>query len=140
MNKNNLTIDEYFTLIQKKILEKDFTILNLTSNPESIISVYLETINYMMFEYSKDHNDERQLFPYIIVPNDTDWNFTSITLKEFINFLARNKSKTIVNVDISDKLNKNISLSFFEYDKIQNIKSTEQTRKSISLTIFNFKK
>ena len=117
MNNYNLNIDEYFKLIQKKILEKDFTILNLTSNPETTISVYLEAVNYMMFEYSDDHNDERQIFPYIIVPNDTDWDFTSITLKEFINFLARNKSKTIVNVEISDILNNSKSSNIEETDE-----------------------
>ena len=105
MNNFNINIDEYFALIQQKILDKDFTIKEFLSKPEQTISVYLEAVNYMMYEFSDDHNDNRQIFPYIIVPNNVDWDFTTITLKEFINFLARNKSKTIVNVEISDVLN-----------------------------------
>jgi len=31
--------------------------------------------------------------------NDVDWDFTTITLKEFINFLDKNKSKTIEMID-----------------------------------------
>jgi len=103
MNNYNLNIDEYFSLIQQKIKDKDFKILELTSKPESTISVYLEAVNYLMYEFSQDHGDERQIFPYIIVPNDTDWDFTSITLKEFIIFLARNKSKNIETIKIIEE-------------------------------------
>jgi len=99
MNNFNLNIDEYFSLIQQKIKDKDFKILELTSKPESTISVYLESVNYLMYEFAQDHGDERQIFPYIIIPNDTDWDFTTITLKQFINFLARNKSKEIINTN-----------------------------------------
>jgi hypothetical protein len=99
--KNNYTLNitQYFSLIQEKILKKDFKILKLTSEPEKEISVYLESVNYMMYEFSEDHNDSRQLFPYVIIPNDVDFDFTTITLKEFINFLAQNKSKTIEMID-----------------------------------------
>ncbi len=99
MKNFNLNITQYFSLIQEKILKKDFKILKLTSEPDKEISVYLETVNYMMFEFSEDHNDSRQLFPYVIIPNDVDFDFTTITLKEFINFLAQNKSKTIEMID-----------------------------------------
>jgi len=92
-------INKYFSLIQEKILKKDFKILKLTSEPDKEISVYLESVNYMMYEFSEDHNDSRQLFPYVIIPNDVDFDFTTITLKEFINFLAQNKSKTIEMID-----------------------------------------
>ena len=99
--KNNfsLNIDQYFSLIQKKIKEKDFKVLKLTSEPGKDISVYLESVNYMMYEFSHDHKDQRNIFPYIIIPNDTDWDFTKITLKEFITFLSKNKSKTIEIID-----------------------------------------
>jgi len=102
--KNNyeLTISQYFSLIQEKILNKDFKILKLTSEPEKEISVYLEAVNYMMYEFSDDHNDTRQLFPYIIIPNNTEWDFTTISLKEFINFLAKNKSTKIEMIDTNN--------------------------------------
>ena len=88
--------------VDYKIKGKDFKILKLTSERETSISVYLEAVNYMMYEFSDDNKDSRQLFPYIIIPNDVDWDFTSITLKEFINFLAKNKSKTIEMIDTNN--------------------------------------
>lgn len=102
--KNNytLTIDQYFSLIQQKIKDKDFKIQKITSEPASTISIYLEAVNYMMYEFSQDHEDKRQLFPYIIVPNNTDWDFTKISLKDFIKFLAENKSKEIETIDTKD--------------------------------------
>ena len=98
-NNFNLSISKYFELIQEKIKDKDFKILEISKKPDKEISVYLESVNYMMYEFSEDHNDKRQLFTYIIVPNDVDWDFTKISLKEFINFLAENKSKTIEMID-----------------------------------------
>ena len=100
MNNYDLTIDKYFSLIQQKIRDKDFTIKEFTSKPETEVSVYLESVNYFMYEYSQDHNDTRQIFPYILIPNNVDWDFTSISLKDFTNFLARNKSKTIETINI----------------------------------------
>jgi hypothetical protein len=98
-NNNEPNITQYFSLIQEKILKKDFKILKLTSEPDKEISVYLESINYMMYEFSDDHKDTRQLFPYVIIPNDVDFDFTTISLKEFINFLAKNKSTKIEMID-----------------------------------------
>jgi len=63
MNNYTLTITQYFDLIQKKIKDKDFKILE----PDKEISVYLESVNYMMYEFSEDHNDKMQLFPYGII-------------------------------------------------------------------------
>jgi len=102
-NNYDLTIDKYFSLVQQKIRDNDFTILKFTSEPEKEISVYLEAVNYFMYEYSQDHNDTRQIFPYVLVPNNTDWDFTSISLKEFTNFLARNKSKKIETIKIIEE-------------------------------------
>jgi hypothetical protein len=100
MNNFNLTIEEYFSLIQQKIRDKEFTILELTDKPNKELSVYLEAVNYMMYEFSDDHNDERKIFPYIIIPNNIDWDFTSISLNNFIKFLAQNKSTTIEMIKI----------------------------------------
>jgi hypothetical protein len=122
--KNNYTLNitQYFSLIQEKILKKDFKILKLTSEPDKEISVYLESVNYMMYEFSEDHNDKRQLFPYIIVPNDVDWDFTTITLKEFINFLAQNKSKTIEMIDTKN-------IQYINNDFVENIEIITEIKK-----------
>ncbi|MCK9417455.1 hypothetical protein M0Q97_12515, partial [Candidatus Dojkabacteria bacterium] len=105
-----------------KILKKDFKILKLTSDPDKEISVYLESVNYMMYEFSEDHNDKRQLFTYIIVPNDVDWDFTTITLKEFINFLAQNKSKTIEMIDTKN-------IQYINNDFVENIEIITEIKK-----------
>lgn len=102
-NNYNLTIKEYFNLIQQKIRDKDFKIQKFTSEPDKNISVYLESVNYMMWKYADDHKDKRHIFPYIIIPNDVDWDFTSISLKEFMSFLANNKSTEIEMIDIDIK-------------------------------------
>ena len=148
MNNYNLTLDEYFSLIQQKIKDKDFTLKVFTTKPDVKISVYLEAVNYLMYEYSNDHNDTRQIFPYILIPNDTDWDFTSISLQEFIEFLARNKSKEIINIDISEFLidgltkNHNITISKFDFSETysQEISDMNFDEKTYSLSIFNFKK
>lgn len=102
MNNYELTISEYFSLVQEKIKSKDFKILKINSLPKEEISVFLESVNYMMWEWSDDHKDEREYFDYIIIPNETDWDFTSIQLNEFLTFLSNNKSKEILNVDIKN--------------------------------------
>jgi len=142
----NLTLDEYFSLIQQKIKDKDFTIKVFTSKPDKTISVYLEAVNYLMYEYSDDHNDTRQIFPYILIPNNVDWDFTSITLSEFIKFLARNKSKKILKINISEflnnlensnsetKLKSNISLSYFDISENKKEIITDNKNK---ISIFN---
>ncbi len=129
MNNFNLSISQYFDLIQQKIKAKDFKILKLTSEPEKEISVYLESVNYMMYEFSEDHNDKRQLFPYIIVPNDVDWDFTQITLKEFINFLAKNKSKTIEMIDTKN-------IEYINNDSVENIEIITEIIKKDDLDPF----
>jgi hypothetical protein len=129
--KNNyyLNITQYFSLIQEKILKKDFKILKLTSDPDKEISVYLESVNYMMYEFSEDHNDKRQLFTYIIVPNDVDWDFTKITLKDFIIFLANNKSKTIEMVDTKN-------IQYINNDSVGNIEIISEMIKKDDLDPF----
>ena len=122
MNNFNLNINQYFSLIQEKILKKDFKILKLTSEPDKEISVYLESVNYMMYEFSDDNKDPRKIFPYIIVPNDVDWDFTTITLKEFINFLAQNKSKTIEMIDTKN-------IQYINNDFVENIEIITEIKK-----------
>lgn len=98
-NQYHLTINQYFSLVKEKIINKDFKILKINSLPEKEISVYLEAINYFQYEWSDDHKDPRQPFDYIIIPNNTDWDFTSISFKEFMLFLSKNKSTKILNIN-----------------------------------------
>ena len=93
-------MEEYFNLIQQKIKDKDFTILEINKKPDGEISVFLEAINYMMWEWNDDHNDTRtHIFDYVIIPNDVDFDFTTISFTDFITFLSKEKSKEIVMID-----------------------------------------
>ena len=91
-----MKISEYFELVQKKIRNYEFTILKINKHPNGELSVFLEAINYMMWEWCDDHKDQRtHIFDYILVPNDTDFDFKSISFKDFLLFLTKEKSKKI---------------------------------------------
>jgi len=102
LSQKNLTLEEYFSHVKEKIVNKDFKILTFNSLPKETVSVYLESINFLMYEWAEDNKDKREYFDYICKPTDTDWDFTSITFGEFIEFLGKNKSKEIITVDISN--------------------------------------
>lgn len=96
-----MSLIEYFNLIQEKIKNKDFTILEINEKPTGEKSVYLESINYMMWEWCDDHNDTRtHIFDYILKPNDVDYDFTSLSFIDFIKFLSQGKSKEVVMVNL----------------------------------------
>jgi hypothetical protein len=61
--------------------------------PKTPFSAHLEALNYLMYEWCQDHGDKRyeELFDYILVPEDCDFDFTSITFGEFFKFLVEKK-------------------------------------------------
>jgi len=79
-------IDQY-KLKNYKI--RKFKKMDNPTNP----SPHLEALNYLMYEWCQDHNDDRykDIFDYIIVPNDCDFDFTSITFEDFFKFLIEKK-------------------------------------------------
>ena len=57
----------------------------------------------MMWEWCDDHKDDRiHIFDYVIIPNDVDYDFTSISFLDFITFLSNAKSKDIESINIDD--------------------------------------
>ena len=96
-----MTIQEYFKIVLDKIESKDFKIKkspSLRDKEDPILNPpYLEAINYFMYEYLKDRKDKRirDLFDYIVIPNDTDplFDFNEITFEEFFKFLIDIKEK-----------------------------------------------
>jgi len=116
---DNLTLDEYFGLVQNKIRNGEFEILKITTLPDNEIFVYLEAVNYMIYEYSLSKNDNRQFFPYILIPNDLSWTFKSISFEEFILFLSRNKSKTIEKITININQKNTIENVYTDYFGIE---------------------
>lgn len=111
-----MTLQQYFKHIQEKIQNKDFKILKIKSLPPENIHVYVEAINYMMWEWCDDHKDNRtHIFDYVIIPNDVDYDFTSLSFVDFINFLSSEKSKAMKSIDI-----KNIKI----YEHKRNLQKT----------------
>jgi len=96
-----MDLTKYFKIIQTKIKNKDFTILEINNRPPRELSVFLESINYMMWEWCEDHNDTRtHIFDYIIIPNKVDFDFTTISFKDFMLFLIKEKSKEIEMISL----------------------------------------
>ena len=105
-----MTLNQYFIHIQEKIKNKEFKILKINRDPENEFSVYLESINYLMWEFWDDHKDKRtHIFDYVIIPNDSDFDFTSISFEDFFKFLSSVKSKEITMVDNAPKTKKVIN-------------------------------
>ena len=96
-----MTLSEYFELIQEKIKNKDIIIIEINNKVPKEISVFIEAINYMMYEWCEDHKDDRiTVFVYIIKPNDVDYDFTTLSFDSFIQFLSEKKSKQVIMVTI----------------------------------------
>lgn len=89
-----MTLHEYYDKIIDQYSSKNFKMRRFNDNPISKTrSPHLEALNYLMFEWCDDHKDDRykQIFDYIIIPNDCDFDFTSITFEEFFQFLKEKK-------------------------------------------------
>ena len=96
-----MNLTEYFKLVQTKIKDNDFTILEINAKPPKELSVFIEATNYLMWEWCDDHKDNRtHIFDYIIIPNNVDFDFTSISFKEFLAFLTKVKSTKIETITI----------------------------------------
>ena len=93
---------EYFNKVKDEIRKQNYKIINITNKViPSTISLHIESLNYMLYEWNEDHNDPRNdIFDYIIRPNDCDFDFTSINFEEFFNFLMLSKDKNNENIDI----------------------------------------
>ena len=93
--KNKMTLSEYFQIVQLKIKNEDFYILEINKKPYDKLFVYIESINHMIYKWCNEHNDLRTQFDYILIPDDIDFDFSTIPFKDFIIFLSKEKSKSI---------------------------------------------
>jgi len=89
-------LQDYYNQIIEKYQQKEYKMLKFNDNPlPKVREPHLESQHFMMFEWCEDHNDERykDIFDYIIRPNDLDMDFTEIEFEEFLKFLASIKIK-----------------------------------------------
>jgi len=96
-----MTLPEYFELILDKLESNDFELLVFNEKPESDkLSIHIEALNYLLYEWNEDNEDERNIFDYVLKPNDCDWDFTSIDFDEFFDFITNQKDKDNIAIDI----------------------------------------
>lgn len=89
-----MALHEYYDHILEQFKKKNFKVIKFNENqmPENR-SPHLEILNYLMYEWCQDHNDERykEIFDYVVIPGDCDFDFTSISFEEFFQFLKEMK-------------------------------------------------
>lgn len=89
-----MNLHEYYNTVIDNYKSKNYKIRKFKKMDSPISpSPHLEALNYLMYEWCIDHNDERytNIFDYVIVPNDCDFDFTSITFDDFFKFLIEKK-------------------------------------------------
>ena len=97
-----MNLIEYFNKVEDEIRNQNYYIINIKNvNIPSKISLHIEVLNYMIFEWNEDRKDNRNdIFDYIIRPKNCDFDFTSITFEEFFKFLMSNKDQDNEIVEI----------------------------------------
>ena len=74
-----MNINEYFNEVKNKIRQQNYKCINIKNvNILETLSLHIESLNYMIYEWNEDHKDDRNdIFNYIIRPNDLDFDFTN---------------------------------------------------------------
>lgn len=109
---------QYFEKVKNEIRNNNYIIINIKNIPiNKKLSLHIETLNYMIYEWNEDHKDERNdIFDYIIKSNDCNFDFTSISFENFFNFLMLAKDKEnemielkndLIQINLKEKINKN---------------------------------
>jgi len=94
----------YLNRIREQYEKGNYKVLDLNGKPESNkLSIHIESLNYLLYEWNEDNKDPRNIFDYVIVPDDCDFDFESIKFEEFFDFLTKQKDKDNVMFDISTK-------------------------------------
>ena len=95
-------INKYFNKVKEELRKGNYHVININNVViPTKSSLHMESLNYMIYEWNEDHKDDRnEIFDYIIRPNGLDFDFTSITFKEFFNFLMTSKDKENESFDI----------------------------------------
>lgn len=87
----NTQLTTYYNQILEKYDNKEFKVIKLSSNSlPKVRNKHLEAQHFMMFEWCEDHKDDRykNIFNYIVRPNDLDMDFTEINFEDFLKFIA----------------------------------------------------
>lgn len=91
-----MTLNEYFSLILNKYSNNEYNIKKIKCIDEPKVETFhIEAQHYMMYEWCNDHWDDRysDIFDYILIPNDCDYDFYNTKFEDFLKFLANIKVK-----------------------------------------------
>lgn len=100
--KNYKVILDYYNIILEKYKSNDY-VLKVAKNGNNVIITEKEfpiyALNYLIYEYLKDNNDNRWklLLDFVLVPNGVnqkgcDLDFTQIDFEDFFNFMLSIKN------------------------------------------------
>ena len=96
-----MDLKKYYEKIIEEIKCFNFKIIEITESAPEKISPHLEAINYIIYDWNRDHKDDRNLdFEYVIQP-ETDIDMNEIPFDDFFNFIT--KIKTDENIIIETK-------------------------------------
>jgi len=91
-----MSLTDYYNQIIEKYKNKDFKVKKFNKKPlPKVRDTHLEAQHFMMFEWCEDHKDPRykDIFDYIVIPNELDYDFTEVEFEDFLKFLASIKVK-----------------------------------------------
>jgi hypothetical protein len=96
-------MNNYYKEIYKKLQDKEFKILKINSLPVNNINIHIETLNYILWEWNQDHKDQRNdIFNYVVIPNNSDFDFTKLTLDDFLTQFMKLKDEKNIQIDIKN--------------------------------------
>lgn len=90
-----MTLEEYFNQVLDRYSKKEYNIKKFNKSKPELTDFHLEAQHYMMYEWCEDHWDDRykDIFDYVLVPKDCDYDFYNTNFEDFLKFLAKIKVK-----------------------------------------------
>ena len=96
-------MNNYYQQLYKKIKNKEFRILEINSLPKDFINVHVETLNYILWEWNQDHKDDRNdIFEFVVIPYDSDFDFTTLSIDDFLTQFMKLKDTKNEQIDIEN--------------------------------------
>ena len=97
-----MTLSEYYTKVKNELKNGNYHTINIKNVLiPTKISLHIETLNYMIYEWNEDHKDSRNdIFDYVIRPNNCDFDFTTVDFKDFFRFLMSSKDDNVEMLNI----------------------------------------
>ena len=97
-----MDLKKYYEKIIDEIKSFNFKIIEITEPAPEKISPHLEAINYIIYDWNKDHKDDRDLdFEYVIQPA-TDIDMNEISFDDFFNFITKIKTDENIIIETRD--------------------------------------